>query len=434
MAQCIVIADDLTGANATGVLLKKQNYNAYTVLNSERIDLKLLSESDCIVYPTDSRSINSSIAYNRVYNVVKLLKSEDVMVYSKRVDSTLRGNLGSETDAFLDALSKNVIAIVAPCFPDAHRIVSGGYMLVNTVPLHKTAAAMDPKNPVHSSSVKELFEKQSKYPIASLHIGDLMQGKNHIAEKIKKFQQEGFRIIIFDCISKEDLDVIADGVIQSGISFIAVDPGTFTATISRKLIIPNEKNNKNKILVTIGSVNEVAKQQVDELFLAQEVFNVFIDTKELVESEERRNLEISRVVKTVLNNCDNHEVCTVIGNGIKAENRLNLDFYAKKFQVTTEVVSALINDSLAEITYQILLNNSDFKGLYSSGGDITVAISKRFNATGIHLLDEVIPLAAFGEFIGGDFYNLKLITKGGMAGDQYSLNHCIHYLKEKLYI
>lgn len=33
MPQCVVIADDLTGANATGVLLKKMNYKAYTVMN-----------------------------------------------------------------------------------------------------------------------------------------------------------------------------------------------------------------------------------------------------------------------------------------------------------------------------------------------------------------------------------------------------------------
>ena len=39
MPQCVVIADDLTGANATGVLLKKMNYKAYTVMNTERIEL-----------------------------------------------------------------------------------------------------------------------------------------------------------------------------------------------------------------------------------------------------------------------------------------------------------------------------------------------------------------------------------------------------------
>jgi len=434
MAQCIVIADDLTGANATGVLLKNSNYNAYTVLNSERIDLKLLADSDCVIYPTDSRAINQSIAYNRVYNVAKLLKKDDVKVYSKRIDSTLRGNLGSETDGFLDALGDDYVAIVAPCFPEAERIVSGGYMLVNTIPLHKTAAATDPKNPVRTSSVSEVFEKQTKYPVASLFIGDIMKGKEHLAKKILELKQEGVRIIIFDCISKEDLDVIAGGVIESGVKFIAVDPGTFTAAISRKLITPNQTKSKNKVLATIGSVNEVAKLQVDELFLAQDVHNVFVNTRELVESVDRRTKEIERVINDILNNCSEYEVCTVIGDGIMPENRLDLDSYAQRFNITTDDVSNYINNSLAEITYQILNQNTDFKGLYTSGGDITVAVSKRFQTCGIRLLDEVVPLASYGEFIGGEFHGLNVVTKGGMAGDKFALNNCIHYLKEKLFM
>lgn len=434
MAQCVVIADDLTGANATGVLLRKSNYNAYTVLNSERLDLKLLSASDCIIYPTDSRAIEPTVAYNRVYNVAKLLKNDNIKVYSKRIDSTLRGNLGSETDAILDALGEDYIAIVAPCFPEANRIVSGGYMLVNTVPLHKTAAATDPKNPVRTSSVREVFEKQTKYPVASLFIGDIMRGKEYLSNKIKEFRQNGIRIIIFDCISKDDLDVIASSVIDSNIDFVAVDPGSFTATISRKLIVPNESKSKNKVLATIGSVNEVAKLQVDELFLAQEVYNVYVDTRELVESADRRSKEIERVVDEVIRNCDEYEVCTVIGDGIMPENRLDLDSYARRFNVFTEDISNYINSSLAEITYRILVKSSDFKGLYTSGGDITVAISKRFQTYGIRLLDEVVPLASYGEFIGGDFHGLSIVTKGGMAGDKNALNQCIHYLKEKLYI
>lgn len=65
MPQCVVIADDLTGANATGVLIKKLNYSSYTVMNTERLELSKLSESDCILYPTDSRAVDPSIAYNR---------------------------------------------------------------------------------------------------------------------------------------------------------------------------------------------------------------------------------------------------------------------------------------------------------------------------------------------------------------------------------
>ena len=412
MAQCVVIADDLTGANATGVLLKKLRFTAYTVMNAERLDLKLLSDTDCIVYPTDSRAVDAEIAYNRVYNVVKLLKDNNIKLYTKRIDSTLRGNLGSETDAFLD--------------------VAGGYMLVNTVPLHKTEVALDPKTPIHTSYVQDLFKEQSKYPVASLQINDIMLGKEHIAEKIKEYKHLGVRILIFDCISNEDLDTIADGVIKSKVPFIAVDPGTFTAALSRKLM--KQKEGNSKVLITIGSVNGVAKMQVDELLLAQKVLPVFVNVKELVEGEERRTAEMNRVVEEVLNSGRNHEVCAVIGNGILPENRIDLTVYARRFYVEKEDISNLINDSFAEITYQILLRNQEFKGLYSSGGDITVAISKKFNSAGIRLLGEVVPLAAYGEFIGGVFEGLKVVTKGGMAGDKNALNQCIHYLKEQLYM
>jgi len=40
----------------------------------------------------------------------------------------------------------------------------------------------------------------------------------------------------------------------------------------------------------------------------------------------------------------------------------------------------------------------------------------------------VLPLAAYGELCGGEFDGLKVITKGGMAGDKYALKDCIAYL------
>lgn len=178
----------------------------------------------------------------------------------------------------------------------------------------------------------------------------------------------------------------------------------------------------------------MAKIQVDELFLSQKFYNVYVDTRELVESVDRRTKEINRVIDEIINNCEDYDLCTVIGDGIMPENRLDLDSYARRFNVSTEDISNLINDSLAEITYQILTKNTDFKGLYSSGGDITVAISKRFQTYGIRLLDEVVPLASYGEFIGGEFSGLNVVTKGGMAGDKNSLKQCIQYLKEKLYM
>lgn len=434
MPQCVVIADDLTGANATGVLLKKMNYKAYTVMNTERIELSTLADCDCVLYPTDSRGIDAELAYNRVHNVCELLKADNVKVYSKRIDSTLRGNLGSETDAMLDSLGEDYIAIVAPCFPSSGRIVIGGYMLVNGLPLHKTDIAIDPKTPVKISEAAVLFEEQSKYKVASILMKDLMHGKHYLADLMKKHVSEGSRILVLDCVTQEDLDLIADAVITSKLKVVAVDPGVFTATLSRKLIVPNEKKEKNKILAVVGSVNPNTKVQMEELWLSQRTHNVFVQTRELLEGEERREREIARVAKEILDECDRNIVSTVTGDGIYPENRIDFKPYMERYQCSMDSVTGMINSGFAEITYRIFKAEPTFKGLYTSGGDVTVSVCTKFQTAGLCLLDEVLPLAAYGQFLKGEFEGVNIITKGGSQGGSNAINQCITYLKEKLYI
>lgn len=434
MPECVVVADDLTGANATGVLLKKMNYTAYTVMNTERIELSTLKDCDCVLYPTDSRGVDPKIAYNRVYNVCELLKSDDVKVYSKRIDSTLRGNLGSETDAMLDCLGEDYVAVVAPCFPSSGRIVIGGYMLVNGLPLHKTDIAIDPKTPVKKSEVAVLFEEQSKYKVASILMKDLMHGKHYLADLMKKHIAEGCRIICVDCVTQEDLDLIADAVITGGIKAIAVDPGVFTATLSRKLITPSEKKEKNRILVVVGSVHPSTTKQMEELWLSQRTHNVFVNTRELLEGEERREQEIARVTEEILKDAKLNTVSTVTGDGLYPENRIDFKPYMERYGCSMDEVTGMINSGFAEITYRILKAEPEFRGLYTSGGDITVAVCTRFGTAGLSLMDEVLPLAAYGQFLKGEFDGIHIITKGGSQGGSDAINRCVTYLKEKLYI
>lgn len=434
MPQCIVIADDLTGANATGVLLKKMNYKAYTVMNAERIELKTSSQYDCLLYPTDSRGISPELAYNRVLNVCGLLKDDSVKVYSKRIDSTLRGNLGSETDAMLDCLSDEYVAIVVPCFPSSKRINLGGYMLVDGELLQKTNIAIDPKTPVKVSCAHEIFSMQSKYKVASIYINDMMHGKHYLADRIKEKVASGCRIIIFDAINQEDIDLIADAVITSKLKTVCVDPGVYTSTMARKTIIPYKSEKKNRILSVVGSVNPNTKAQIEELWLSSRVYSVIAVTEEFIKSEERRNVEIERVVKEILDNADRFTVLTVTGDGIYFENRIDFEEYTKLTGKTVDELTQIINDSFATIAYRIFKAENSFKGIYTSGGDVTVAVCKKFNTDGLCLLDEVLPLAAYGQIINGEFDQVHIITKGGSQGDKNAILKCITYLKEKLYI
>lgn len=431
MPQCVIIADDLTGANATGVLLKKLNLRTSTIMNMEGIEGKSLGQYDAVTHPTDSRAIPEAEAYRRVFSAVTRLKSPEVTLYNKRIDSTLRGNLGAEIDGMLDGLGDDRVAVVVPCFPQAGRIAVGGYLLVNGAMLQKTDAARDPKTPIGTSVIEDLVKRQTRYEVQSIYLDTVYAGVDILETAITEAVRAGKRILIVDALHQEDLDAIAEAVIRSGISFISVDPGPFTAAAAQKLLRPRRSDERKKILMAIGSVTNLTRTQVAEIERALHPLTVYVHTERLIDAGERAQ-EITRVVGEVLRSEGGDDLCCVVTNSVNPEFRLDLGSLAVQLETTEEELSRRINHAIAEITYQILHGAPAFQGIFSSGGDITVAICERFGSSGMELLQEVIPLAAYGTLVGGDFPGLKIVTKGGMVGDQDGMKRCIRYLQEQL--
>ena len=168
--------------------------------------------------------------------------------------------------------------------------------------------------------------------------------------------------------------------------------------------------------------------------MSQEVNNVLVRTREFLEGEERREREINRVVDAILEKSADFEVSSVVGDGIYHENRIDFEPYMNRYNCSLEDVTLLINNALAQIALRILRRDNLFHGLYASGGDVTQALCRSFGASGLDLQDEVLPLAAYGQFAGGEFDGLDFITKGGSQGDSNALVTCVTYLKEKLFI
>ena len=432
MAQVLVIADDLTGANATGVLLKKNGFDTYTVLDAANGADRSLADCDCLVVPTESRAIDSQEAYERVKAALVSLGGEEVKLYAKRIDSTLRGNLGRETDAFLDVLGPDYIAVCVPCFPSSGRVLVGGYLLVNGVPLQKTEVAKDPKNPITTSSAKQLYQAQSRYPLETIHLDDIAKGVESLAARMNEAVERGARILVCDSVSMEDMETIVDALIAAKLKFIPVDPGVFTATAAKRVLPRKKVTGPGKVLMVIGSVNGVARRQVKELLAELEIAHVLLDVAEILESEERRRAEVLRVTKALLERAEEHEYLAVIGSGIDPAKQLPFGPYLEKYRCTVEELSCIIGDAFAETAVNILRGNDTFRAIYSTGGDITAAINRQMGTVGLRLLDEVVPLAGYGELIGGVFSGMKFISKGGLVGDEKAMATCARYLREKI--
>lgn len=430
MPKCLVVADDLTGANATGVLLKKNGFDTLTLLRDSMEKASTLSGCDCLVVPTDSRAIPGEEAYARVTQALSLLRSDEIRLYAKRIDSTLRGNLGTETDAFLDFLGEDYVAVCVPCFPSSGRALVGGHLLVNGVALRNTEAAHDPKCPVHVSDARTLYAAQSKYPVAALQLDDVADGAQSLSEKIAARCKAGARTLLIDSITQEDMDVIADALALSGVKAVTVDPGPFTATVARRLLPPVKKEAEGKVICAIGSVNGVAAAQTRNLLAGLPVTAVFLEAERILGGEESRRAEIERLTEQLLARREESDILAVIGSGIDPQKRLNLREYEQRTGLTLDELSEKINEAFAEIVMRLIHSDERIRGVYSTGGDITAAIHRRAGTVALRLEDEVVPLAGFGRAQGGRLDGLYCISKGGMVGDEKAMVTCVSYLQE----
>src|SRR5699024_3718465 len=99
---------------------------------------------DTVIIDTDSRYLNKGILKTRINQSLESLFKCDTDLICKRIDSTMRGNVGNEIDLLLDYVDEYSVAVVVPSFPDSGRVTIGGYLVVNNIPLHNTDVANDP--------------------------------------------------------------------------------------------------------------------------------------------------------------------------------------------------------------------------------------------------------------------------------------------------
>ena len=425
MQKYIVIADDLTGSNATCSLFKKIGLRAASIL---KLQGDINYDVDVISYSTASRGLDKEEAYKKVSEAIKILKNKDVLVYNKRIDSTLRGNIGTEINAMLDNLEDDRIAVVIPSYPDSGRIVVNKTMLVNGVLLENSDAGKDPKTPIKTSCVESLIQKGIKYSSTYFTLSDIEQPIEEIVKKIQEAIKKS-RVLIFDAVNNEDIIKISKAIIHSDIDIVTVDPGPFTLYYSKEL---QKKNHlEKKILMVIGSVTATTKKQIEYILQEEDIFLVKMKVEDFFEKETCLK-EIERVISFIKKGIVSYDLFLVTTSPIGDEKKADLQKLAENLNTTVEEISKIIANTLTETIVKILKETEKFEGVYSSGGDITIALLEKLKAIGVEIREEVIPLAAYGRLIGGDFPNLKLVSKGGMVGDEKTIKLCLHKIKNDI--
>jgi len=100
--------------------------------------------------------------------------------------------------------------------------------------------------------------------------------------------------------------------------------------------------------------------------------------------------------------------------------------------ISADALSQRISSNLARVAKRTLeLCRPEVRGIYVTGGDVTVSVCNALGAHAIELEDEIIPLAAYGSLRGGPFDGMKITTKGGLIGIHDTAAHCIRYMMQR---
>jgi uncharacterized protein YgbK (DUF1537 family) len=431
MPKLVIIADDLTGANDAGVQFAKYGMKVQVMLG----DTVVSSEEgavEVLVRDTDSRAVPPELAFARVQAASRLVRTAAgtgaLPVIFKKVDSTLRGNLGPEIDAAMSEFGFTWAA-VAPAFPANGRITAGGWHLLHQTPIAESEIARDPKAPVHDSVLVDLLAKQSCHPVGHVYLSDVSTGPVAIGQRVVELLAAGKKLISFDATTETHMRSIAEAIAAVGQAPLWVGCAGLAEMIPavmgwprQQVLEPCEKV-EGPVLIVAGSVSKVTHRQM-EFFLAQ-------GQGELVSLQAGRLIdepsdEIARCILAA-------EQALRLGSDVLLASAVEADavdqarLAGKHKGIDNQKVSEVIAEALGQVVRGLVSLKP--AGLFLTGGDTAIAVCRALQVGAIDVMSEVSTGIPLGKLSGGICPGLRVVTKAGAFGSEQAIVDSVSILK-----
>ena len=424
MPKLAIIADDLTGATDTGVQFRK--FGMKTLVLLEANPGEWIRQADVAVLDTDSRAIDALLAADRVHAACRMFASHGIGDLYKKVDSTLRGNVGAEIAAAAEDFQP-MVTIVAPAFPKTGRNTVGGYQLLQGVPISRTEIARDPKTPVHEAYIPKLLAAYGgeRLGLIPLHIVDA--GAAAIAAAMQELIADGKTWIVCDAASEENLRHIAEAAIPFEKVLWVGSAGLAEQLAHAKGWVKPAAEEKEKfhcasVVVAAGSVSETTRQQVRQYVEIADAVNLVLDPLAAINSPQTEGRRLSDLAtplikeRNIVLSCSNER--SVIEQAVTSGEKAGLN----AGDVAQRIASAM-GIAVAELVEQ------GVEGLFLTGGETAISCCRTMGATGLEISQEVVPGIPLGRLMGGVAQGLPIVTKAGAFGDKHAITCAVNTLK-----
>jgi len=396
--EVVVIADDFTGANDAGVSLALSGKKV-----SVAFQTPFTGDTDALVINSDSRALRASEAAEKLTRYAAEIDAATWLV--KKIDSTLRGNPGAEVEALL-RISGQRQAIIAPAFPAAGRTTQNGVCLVKGVPVTETEFASDPKTPVRHAHIAAVLAEQTR-------LNSLAVSPAQLAAAL----QSDAQLVIVDAQSDDELDQIINAAFACNERPLLVGSAGLCDALARRLARPRQ------LLAVIGSMSEIAQQQIQRVRSQHNVITVLIDINDVF-SDARAGYQ-QQIVKALA--AGQH---CVVHTCADTQARHQIDTLWQQRGLSRAALGETISAFLGELTRQVLENTSP-AALYGSGGDVAMAVASALNAQGFAIRGQVAQCVPFGRFLGCRWQG-PVMTKAGGFGTESTLLEVLHFIEEKM--
>jgi len=423
-----ILADDLTGANDTGVQFTKKGYNTKVSIFNKQSTIIIPDNLDVFVVDTETRELKSKIAREKLRNILKKLNiNKNDMIY-KKVDSTLRGNVGNEIEEIMNILKKD-ICVFSPSFPSYQRITVGGYLIVDQKHLGVSEYCCYNSTQVENSFIPFLLKTQTNFPIGQIDLKDVVKGQKTILSKINKLYQKGNKIIVIDSTSEQHLaDTFSSGlkfdgsVLFSGSAGLANNfPNTYNKNEDLKI---NIENSKSPVIVVAGSRNSIMEDQINYLRDRVNFAELKIDLEQIFSNKDGILDNYStKCIEAVKANRD----LVIHTNAIYNKEKLINKKLMLEYKLSFRELEIHIKTFLGELISKILKNNC-VRNLFLTGGDIALGVCEELGIYDMDILDELLPGIPLA-IANYKNYKLNIITKAGGFGKKDTLYNLINKLK-----
>ncbi len=362
MVKLLILADDFTGALDTGVQFAEEGAATLVVTDPNYDFSPPPGGENVIVFDTETRHVSPEAAYRTISHAVSLAKGAGISYFYKKTDSALRGNIGAELAALMDAAGAPRLHFV-PAYPRMGRTTRQGIHYIDGIPVAESVFGRDPFNPVTCSNVTELIGMQSARKVFSIDKEPLSHDRNGI--------------LVYDASTDADLKSIANGLARSReLNFLAGCAGfaaALPALLGLKGTAPTRKELLSRLLVICGSVNPITLAQLDEAEKSG-ALRLRIRPEQKLEPLWSFSREAESTLKSWADLCRQNEICILDTNDLPGSDETAQ--YAAAHGLSLEETRAIIPKSVGGMVKRLLefgLNST----FLVTGGDTLLGVMRQ---------------------------------------------------------